>query len=44
MLEKIVSISHSLLMDCDHLICGRKGTGKESLVRLTAFLNGLLYK
>jgi len=31
-------------MDSDHLLCGRKGTGKESLVRLSAFFNGLIYK
>lgn len=31
-------------MDSDHLLCGRKGTGKESLVRLTAYLNGFHYR
>jgi hypothetical protein len=40
----MVTISHSILLDCDHLLVGRKGTGKESLVKLCAFFNGLFYR
>lgn len=44
MLQKILSISHSILLDRDHMLVGRKGAGKESLVKLSAFLNGLFFK
>lgn len=44
MLEKVVSISHSILLNEDHMLVGRNGTGKESLVKLSAFFNGLHYK
>jgi hypothetical protein len=39
-----VTISHSALLDSDHLLVGRRGAGKEALVKLCAFFNGLFYK
>jgi hypothetical protein len=44
LLEKILSISHSILLEQDHLLVGRRGSGKESLVKLAAFFNGLHFK
>ena len=40
----MLSISHSIVVEQDHLLFGRKGAGKESLVKLSAFFNGLHYK
>jgi len=44
LLEKVLSISHSILMEQDHMLVGRKGAGKESLIKLAAFFNGLHFK
>lgn len=44
LLEKVLAISHSVLMEQDHMLVGRKGAGKESLVKLAAFFNGLNFK
>lgn len=44
LLEKVLAISHSVLMEQDHMLVGRKGAGKESLVKLAAFFNGLHFK
>jgi predicted AAA+ superfamily ATPase len=33
-----------LLLDADYLLVGRRGTGKEALVKLAAFFNGLFYR
>ena len=44
LLEKVLSISHSILIEQDHMLVGRKGAGKESLVKLAAFFNGLHFK
>ncbi len=32
------------MLDSDHLLVGRKGSGKQSLVKLCAFFNGLFYR
>lgn len=32
------------MLDSDHLLIGRKGSGKQSLVKLCAFFNGLFYR
>lgn len=40
----MLSISHSILLARDHMLVGRRGAGKEALVKLAAFFNGLHFK
>ena len=41
LLSKVLALSNSILLEQDHLIVGRKGAGKESIIRLSAFFNSL---
>lgn len=43
MIKKVIKLSNNL-PGKDHLLYGRKGTGKETIIKMVAYLQGSNYK